>query len=243
MRIGHFQFRPNLVPTLVTLILLPMLISLGFWQLSRAEEKRAILAEQLEKSRLPALHITAANKKLEEIKYRQLVVSGKYLSKYQILVDNKVHQGEVGFYVVTPFRIEGTDSVVLVNRGWVKGTGSREILPSIVTPETNLSIKGIAKFKTKDIVTFNDQNRLGQDWPALVRWVDIKELDKDIPYKLKPYLILQAAAPDQDYVRNWKLVNSTPDKNLSYAAQWFTLAGVLLLIFIGVNTKRIPKQD
>jgi len=63
----------------------------------------------LEKSRLPALHITATNKKFEEIKYRQLLVSGKYLSEYQILVDNKVHQGEVGFYVVTPFRIEGTE--------------------------------------------------------------------------------------------------------------------------------------
>jgi len=243
MRIGHFQFRSRLIPTLVTLILLPVLISLGFWQLSRAEEKREILAKQEQKRQMPALHITGNVDSQDALEHRELVVKGKYLPEYQILVDNKVHNGQVGYYVVTPLRIVGTESIVLVNRGWIKGTGRREVLPAIQTPESNITIHARAKFVTKDIVTwFSDKNRLGTDWPALVRWIDIMELNRDIPFELKPYLLLQTSDSNQDYVRNWKWVNSPPEKNITYAVQWFSLAATLLLIFVFVNTKRLNQQ-
>jgi len=241
MRIGPFQFRPKIVPTLITLILLPILISLGFWQLSRTEEKQIILEEQALKLEMPALTITGKADSLEDIEYRKLMVTGRFLSDYHILVDNKVHQGQVGFYVVTPLQIEGTRVCVLVNRGWVKATDSRAVLPSITTPSERVAISGIAKLNTKDIVSFNDQNRLGEDWPALVRWLDIKELDKDIPYNLKPFVLMQTADSQGEYVRDWKQVNSPPEKNMSYAVQWFSLATALLLIFIFVNTKRTNK--
>jgi len=39
------HFRPGLLPTIAVSLLLPLLIALGFWQLSRAEEKRTLLAE------------------------------------------------------------------------------------------------------------------------------------------------------------------------------------------------------
>jgi len=243
MRIGNYQFRPRIIPTLVTLVLLPVLISLGFWQLSRTEEKREILAQQQKMSQLPPMRITAENIEKTELEYRRLQITGRYLTKYQILIDNKVHQGQVGYYVVTPLQIDKTDSAVLVNRGWVKSTGRREVLPEIGTPDGLVTILGTAKFNPKDVVSFNDQNRLGKSWPALVRWIDISELDQDIPFKLKPYLLLQASEQNEDYVRNWTFVNSPPEKNMSYAVQWFSLATALLLIYIFVNTKRIRKQD
>ena len=41
------------------------------------------------------------------------------------------------------------------------------------------------------------------------------------------------------FVREWKAVYGiTPDKHRAYAMQWFTLALVLVLIYIGVNTRR-----
>lgn len=42
LRIGSFVFSPALVPSLAFLIVFPALISLGLWQLDRAEEKREI---------------------------------------------------------------------------------------------------------------------------------------------------------------------------------------------------------
>jgi len=238
MRIGNFQFRPTVIPTLVTVLLLPLLISLGIWQLNRTDEKREILAKQEHKRLMPSLQITSETDSLDDIEFRQLNVSGRYLPKYQILVDNKVHHGQVGFYVVTPLQIEGSQSTILINRGWVKATSSREVLPSIETPEGTVTVQGVAKINTRDIVTVENQNRLGKDWPALVLWLDIEELDEDIPYSLKPFVLLQDSEPKEDYAREWKVVGSSPEKNMSYAVQWFSLATALLLIFIFVNTKR-----
>ena len=43
------RFRPGIVPTLVVALLLPMLVSLGFWQLSRGAEKSALLQSYAER--------------------------------------------------------------------------------------------------------------------------------------------------------------------------------------------------
>ncbi|MGD8926248.1 MAG: SURF1 family protein, partial [Thioalkalispiraceae bacterium] len=239
--IGHYQFTPKIIPTLVTLVLLPVLISLGIWQLHRADEKREILAKQEARHDMPPIDIDDKNETRDKLEFRRLQVVGKFLKEYLILVDNKVHQGQAGYYVVTPLRIKGTDTAVLVNRGWVKATNSREVLPDVSTPSDDLTIRGTAKYDTKDIFTFGDENRLGKDWPALVRWIDIKALARDIPYKLKPFLILQEPGATQEFVREWTFVNSSPDRNMSYAAQWFTLAAALLIIFFVVNTKRINR--
>ena len=45
MRIASWEFNPSLWPTLATILVLPLFLSLGFWQLDRAEEKRRELME------------------------------------------------------------------------------------------------------------------------------------------------------------------------------------------------------
>jgi len=57
-------------------------------------------------------------------------------------------------------------------------------------------------------------------------------------------LILLLDKEDQfGFIRDWKPVYGvTPDKHKAYAVQWFTLAVVLLMIYVGANSKRIPKD-
>ncbi|WP_277302707.1 SURF1 family cytochrome oxidase biogenesis protein, partial [Pseudomonas viridiflava] len=43
------RFAPGLWPTLIVLLLLPVLISLGFWQLERGEQKRSMLSQYNER--------------------------------------------------------------------------------------------------------------------------------------------------------------------------------------------------
>mgnify|MGYP003429174546 CR=1 FL=1 len=42
MPLPKYRFRPRLLPTLATLALLPLMLWLGFWQLDRAQQKRAL---------------------------------------------------------------------------------------------------------------------------------------------------------------------------------------------------------
>ena len=60
---------------------------------------------------------------------------------------------------------------------------------------------------------------------------------------LLPLMLLLDPDDAHGFVRDWQAVYGvTPDKHRAYALQWFTLAAVLLLIYIGVNSKRITNE-
>ncbi|MBI1423598.1 MAG: hypothetical protein GC149_09050 [Gammaproteobacteria bacterium] len=242
MRIGKYQFKPRLIPSLLVVVLFPLLLRLGFWQLARADQKRVILANQHAKMDLPPLPIVQRVGANDDLEYRHLQVSGTFLDKYQIFIDNKVSQGQAGYDVVTPLRIKQTNQVVLVDRGWVPLGNSRAELPHIDTPDQEVTLTGIADYHTKDVVSFGAANRSNQGWPAVVRWVDIQEIQAETKLDLAPFMLLLDPKERYGFVRNWQFVNMPPAKHVSYAVQWFTMALVLLVIYIVVNTKRIHES-
>ena len=109
-------------------------------------------------------------------------------------------------------------------------------IPQLVAPH---NIEGIAKIDTKDVASLGAGNRVGDNWPALVRWIEVTELQQTLPYKLKPYLLLQTNDTQDGLIREWKFSQSPPEKSLSYAVQWFSMAAALLLIYLIVNTKKL----
>jgi surfeit locus 1 family protein len=243
MRIGNYQFKPRLVPSLLVLLLLPLLIRLGFWQLARADEKRQIIATQNAKLAMPPMLINNKMTKTQHLEFRRLQVQGSFLTKYQIFIDNKVHDEQTGYDVVTPLRINNSDQYVLVNRGWVPSTGSRAVLPTVDTPAQEVNLIGIARYHTKDVMSFGVANRSNQGWPAVVRWVDIKALRAQTKLNLLPFMLLLDPKSQYGFVRKWEFVNMPPEKHISYAVQWFTMAAVLLIIYLVVNLKRINKTE
>lgn len=243
MRIANYNFRPRLIPTLLVLLLLPILIRLGFWQISRAQEKREIIASQHERMALPPEVITASMTKRADLQYRRLQVTGKFIDKFQIFIDNKISRDRVGYDVVTPLQIGDSSRYVLVNRGWVPMGQSRADLPRVNTPQTSVTITGIAKFNTKDVVSFGDANRSNSGWPAVVRWVDIKALAQETKLKFVPFMLLLEPDSNYGFVRHWKFINMPPAKHMSYAVQWFAMALVLVIIYLIVNLKHVSKTE
>ena len=55
----------------------------------------------------------------DDLRFYRVVAHGTYQPQYQLLIDNRVQDGRVGYYVITPLRIGGSNTLVLVNRGWV----------------------------------------------------------------------------------------------------------------------------
>ncbi|VAW99819.1 Cytochrome oxidase biogenesis protein Surf1, facilitates heme A insertion [hydrothermal vent metagenome] len=241
MRIGNYKFNPNWIPSTITVLILPILVALGFWQLSRAEEKRYMLEQRSERLALPEFMIESIPEDLSELEHRRLVVKGHYLNQYPIYIDNKVYQGQVGYQIVLPLQISDSEQVILINRGWLKATESRSRLPEFTKIKTEVLLNGVVKLNSKDVASLGSGNRLGNDWPALVRWIDPVELDRDIPGNIASLVFLQDPVPEDGLKREWKFINSPPEKNISYAMQWFSLAGLLLIIYIVVNTKRLSK--
>lgn len=243
MRIANYQFKPRLIPSLLVLILLPVLIRLGFWQISRANEKRAIIAAHNAEMALPPKRIDHALASAKGLKFHRLEIHGSFDDKYQIFIDNKIHQDKVGYDVVTPLRIANSQQYVLVNRGWVPMGKTRADLPTIKTPVHAVSIVGIAKYHTRDVASFGEGNRSNSGWPAVVRWVNIKEISKETGLNFVPFMLLLDPKSQYGFVREWKFINMPPAKHMSYAVQWFAMATALVVIYLVVNLKRIGRTE
>ncbi len=243
MRIGKFQFRPRLIPTIMVVVLLPLLVRLGFWQLARADEKRAIIAEQNAKLALPPKIIDQPLVDTSNLQFHRLMIKGTFVTRYQVYIDNKIQQNKVGYEIVTPMQIGSSQQYVLVDRGWVPMGASRSELPAVDTPTQEVTVLGIAKYNTKDVVSFGDANRSNKGWPAVVRWVDIKALQKETKLNLLPFMVLLDPKAQYGYVRDWKFINMPPEKHISYAVQWFAMAIALVVIYLVVNLKRMSKTE
>ncbi|MCW9030193.1 MAG: SURF1 family protein [Gammaproteobacteria bacterium] len=243
MQIGNKIFKPGLIPTIITLLVLPVLLRLGFWQLERAEEKRDLIELFKKKNDSGPLLIKDKVNIDEHFNYRNSQVEGKYISEKLIFIDNKIHQGKSGVYVLTPFKIKNSEYSILVNRGWVAMAADRSSLPQIQTTPELVTLSGKIKILTEKPFTIGEQFQSNQGWPALMQWINISEIEKKSDLKLLPYLFLLDEKEQSGYVRNWKPVVMLPEKSTSYAVQWFSLALALFIIYVVVNLKKVKSES
>lgn len=235
---GKLRFRPSIRMSILALAVIMLFSALGLWQISRGNSKQLIVDAGLKQQDLPALELNGAGIDYHALRFRKVVARGSFEPQFNVYLDNKTHQGQAGYQVVTPLRIAGTNSSVLVNRGWVAATQSRAQLPVVDTPAGEVVVHGILQLAGRDVAGFIKQNRSNTGWPALFRWIDVGELAAETGIPLKPYLILQDASDAHGFIRDWKLISDSPDKNYAYALQWFSFAGIIVLLWIGLNLKR-----
>lgn len=239
MRIGAYQFRPRLVPTLVTLLLLPALVGLGFWQLDRAEQKQAILEGRAQGRSLPPVDLNAGRPGYDRIKHRRATARGHYDSAHQFLVDNQTRKGRPGYQVLTPLVLDGGQGAILVDRGWVPAPLDRDQLPAVPAPETARTVHGLIDDGPSVGIRMG-RPASDQRWPRRIAYVDYAYMDSVLPYGLRAdYLVELSPDEPAGYVREWNVMEFGPKRHLGYAVQWFGLATALLLIFVFVNTKRV----
>ena len=123
--------------TLAALAALALTVSAGRWQLSRAAQKEALAASIEAQQAHPALDL-AGFQAVEDIQtemHRQVKLRGLWLPTQTVYLDNRQMHGRTGFYVLTPFALEGTERTLMVQRGWVpRNFVDRTQLPAVETP-------------------------------------------------------------------------------------------------------------
>ena len=127
----RWSFRPSLATTLATVLLLPLLLALGGWQLQRGAQKATLQAQWTAQAALPPLHIGPGDRPdLRAAPGRRLLVRGEWDTRRQILLDNQVVDGLAGYQVYTPLHL-ADGHAVLVNRGWLPGGARRDAAPDV----------------------------------------------------------------------------------------------------------------
>lgn len=240
----RYRFRPTLIPTLATALLLPALIGLGLWQGQRAETKRALQAEYDGRSSGVAIAVSNELLPAEALRYYRVVAKGRYEPGFQILIDNRVLHGRPGFHVVTPLRLAGGDMRVLVNRGWVAGTPDRR-LPAIDTPAGTVEIQGIAVVPSDRYFTLADPGPVRGSWETLWQNLDIQRYAEAAPFTVQPVVVLlDPASTAGGFVREWARLDAGIATHQSYAFQWFALATALAVLYLLLNLKsENPDRD
>jgi surfeit locus 1 family protein len=243
MRIGSFDFSPGLWPTLVTLILLPFLTGLGLWQLERASWKQTLVDAHAARTREPVVALPSLLPVTPDSEYRTVIATGRYDLAHQLLLDNRTYQGRAGYQVLTPLRLGDGSTTVLVNRGWVPTGISRAVLPELEGPAGPVRLSALVKLPPEKIFRLGADEEQHAGWPQVIQAIDIAALGERLGYALLPVVLLLDPDDTHGFARDWRPVYGvTPDKHRAYALQWFTLAAVLLLIYIGVNSRRISNE-
>jgi surfeit locus 1 family protein len=243
MRFGAYDFTPSLWPTIVTVLLLPLLISLGFWQMQRAEWKQEMVDTHAERARLSPVSLLSLDNYRDAEAYRRVFVRGYYDMKHQLLLDNRTYEGHAGYHVLTPLRLDESDKTVLVNRGWVPVGNSRAILPDLPGTNGEVLVDATIQLPPEKLFRLGAMDEVHEGWPQVVQQIEMNELEARLGYPLEPLILLLEKDDEFGFIRDWKPVYGiSPDKHRAYAAQWFTLAAVLLMIYIGVNVKRRPRD-
>ena len=239
-----YRFRARLLPTLATLALLPLLLRLGFWQLDRAQQKRALQADYDVRIAIGPVSLGGQTWSVEEARFRRIEVKGHYDRAYQILLDNRVYKGAVGYHVITPLHITGSRYRVLVNRGWVPVGRDRQHLPVIDTPVDELTVTGVAMVPGEYHFTLADPGPVTGDWPTVWQNLELPRYGEAVPFPVQPViLLLDAGSPAAGFVREWARPDAGIAIHESYAFQWFSLAVALLGVYLLVNTHRTGKTE
>lgn len=228
------RFRPGMLPTLLVLAVLPLLIGLGSWQLQRAEEKRALLAEQAARSRAPALGL-AELAAVAAPGFRRVRLVGAFDGEHSLLLDNRQRGGRVGVELLQPFLDHPSGRWVLVNRGWLPWP-DRRTPPQFDTPGGELQLQASVYQPTGAAFLLGD-GTAGTGWPRLVNAVDAAALWRELGRDGLSSELRLAPGP-ASYVGDWPLVAMGPEKHLGYAVQWFALAATLLGLYLWLGVKQ-----
>ncbi len=234
------RWQINFKIVLFAVIFFPITLMAGFWQLSRAEEKRDMLDEQSARSNLPPIAVTDLDLAHAQ-NYRPVTLMGRWEEGY-FLLENRVKNGRPGYEVLGIF--SSNDAKVLVNRGWVQGSLNREILPEIEFDSGNdIRLLGYAYRSASKPFTLGEP--IWTDgWPERIQAINWDQLSGRLGYPLFPYLVRLDASSASAYSTGWLIVNLPPQKHTAYALQWFALAILLIVltIFACSNLGAVIKQ-
>jgi surfeit locus 1 family protein len=234
-------FKQISLPGIIFFIgVLVLLLSLGFWQVTRAKQKQALIEQQQHSMSADRLSMnTDTPDDLALLNYREVTVTGHYDKNHQFLIDNQHVNGKVGYFVLTPLIIAGGAKAVLVNRGWVPLNPDRSVLPALPIQSTAVTIKGrIHRFPSVGVKLAGAETPT-TSWPAVVQVVETPVLAKIIGHSLFSFQIELDPQMPEGFLRVWHTaLVMTPEKHIAYAVQWFGLAFTFAVLFFWFNYKK-----
>jgi surfeit locus 1 family protein len=216
--------RRSIVFCLLALAAAAVFARLGLWQLARLHEKvrrnASVAAQQLE----PAAQLASVPRDTAGAHYRKATVSGRFDYDQEVVLGARTHQGSPGVDLVTPLRVAGSDTAILVNRGWVYSPDGATVDHKRWRERDTATITGYIEVYAPDAGVTNVARE-----PRLVRRLTRSELAPRIRYPLAPYyLVATGDSADGPHPARRELPALDEGPHRSYAMQWFAFMAIAL---------------
>jgi len=215
------------------------LFSLGLWQIERASEKEAFKAVIDSRIQEPVRSLNKSRDQLQA--HSQANAKGKFISEDQFLLDNIIHHGKPGYYIISPFKIADTKAIILVNRGWIPQNSDRNILPEIPLPLEKNSIEGVLAMPRSKPVILGSIDQPISETPPLWYYMDTKVFEQENKYKVLPLVLRLKPSKESSLIRQWPKFEAKSGMHIGYAIQWFVFALFVLIAYLGLSIKKNNK--
>ena len=223
------------IPASLIFATLVLLISLGFWQLDRADEKRAIEG-QIDSANSGDVKLIDSAEFLKDKEYYHVRLQGSYVGDKQFIYDNQIVDQISGYYVLTPLVLKGDSKAVLINRGFIPWNGRRDKLADIDIGEELTEVKVQISKPVKRMEL--EASELTGDFPVLIQALDLDEMSTIASLDFASVVGLLSPETENGFVRQWEPYTGSIERHIGYAIQWFLMAFVLAFIGIRLAIKQ-----
>ena len=218
------------IPASLIVATLVLLISLGFWQLDRANEKRAI-ENQIARANSGDVELINSVEFLKEKEYYHVRLQGAYIDDKQFIYDNQIVDQISGYYVLTPFVLRGASNAILINRGFIPWNGRRDKLADI---DVGAKLTEVKVQISKPVRRMElEESKTTGEFPVLIQTLDLDEMSTMAALDFVSMVGLLSPESENGFVRKWEPYTGSIARHIGYAIQWFLMA--LVLAFIGIR--------
>ena len=223
------------IPASLIIATLVLLISLGFWQLDRADEKRAI-EDQISSANSGDVEFVTSVEFLKDKEYYHVRLQGSYIGDKQFIYDNQIVDQISGYYVLTPFILKDASKAVLINRGFIPWSGRRDKLANIDIGEKLTEVKVQISIPVKRMELKVSETT--GDFPVLIQALDLDEMSTIASLDFASVIGLLNPESENGFIRQWEPYTGSIERHIGYAIQWFLMAFVLAFIGIRLAIKQ-----
>jgi surfeit locus 1 family protein len=213
---------------------------LGIWQLSRLHQRRAVNATILRARAEPPISLDDPGMRdSASLAYRRVQGTGRYDRRNEMVLRGQAYLETPGVYVVTPLRLRGNDTALLVLRGFVPAPDAvRADLGGLDEPG-EVRVTGLA-----EPIGSGGGRPLRVEGRSTWSRLDLPALRQILPYPILPVALRQA--PDSAlprYPRRLDAPEVDDGPHLNYAVQWFLLSatGVAFALVVLAKSGRVRR--
>jgi len=244
-----------MIPAVAALVGIVLMLALGNWQSGRAQDKLDLQRRLSDAAAIAPIMLTAtAAANPAALRYRQVRIVGRWQPEGVVYLENRMHAGQAGFYVLMPLLIDagdgGSPAVAIVNRGWLPRHGrDRTAIAPHITPVGTVVLDGYVLDNEPKLMELGaaPPGKLGGLWQNFDfdAWFQASGLT---PLRLIVRQNAQAGATAgvmaDGLVRDWPQAGANLTDQISkhrgYAFQWYSLAALLagLALFFEIRKRR-----